>query len=79
MCVCVCVCAIRNNRCRGGGAVSEGRYHNEGFPPQQCAVSARHPPAAGRAPSSGAAVHETWGPAALHTLREKGTTATLKH
>lgn len=71
-------CVTRNNRCGGGGAVFEGGYHNEGFPPQQCAVSAGHPPAAGRAPSSGAAIHETRGPAALHTLREEGVTTTLK-
>lgn len=66
------VCAIRNNRCWGGGAVSEGRHHNEGFPPQQCVVSAGHPAASGRSSSSGAAVHEARGPAALHTLREEG-------
>lgn len=69
------VCAVRNNRRRGGGAVSEGGHHNEGFPPQQCAFSPRHPPAAGRAPSGGATIHETWGPAALHPLREEGVTA----
>lgn len=68
----MCVFVIRDNRCRGGRAVSEGRYHYEGFPPQQCAVSAGHPPATGRAPSSGATVHETRGPTALHTLREEG-------
>lgn len=61
----------RDNRCRGGGAVSKGGHHNEGVPPQQCVVSAGHPAATGRTPSSGAAVHETRRSAALHTLREE--------
>lgn len=56
----VCVSVTRNNRCGGGGAVSEGRHHNEGFPSQQRAVSPWDPTAAGRPPSSGAAVHEAW-------------------
>lgn len=65
----------RNNRCRGGGAISEGRHHHEGLPPQQCSVSAGYTPASGRPPSSGATIHETWGSEAFHTLREKGAGA----
>ena len=64
----VCVCHIRDHRCRGGRAVSEGGHPDEGVPSHQRSLSAGHPVASGRATPGGTTLYETRGPPPLHTL-----------